>query len=150
MDSDVKARITPLELGDPDYVITADIILDIPNEVHRKVATIQYQHFWNEEYQYVMIPEWDAVDEMIKQYWVQFDGIPGYDMEVRNRIYYRVNMTPALIVMRTPPRNRQDIQELLAEVGMNCYQPLEFLIRTPLRAGQDYLIFERGIDQILR
>lgn len=71
-----------------------------------------------------------------------FLGIPGIDMECRYRKYYRVNHVPAFIVQRTPPKNREDVMEMMEAVGLDCYDAFEWLIRTPYKASQDNLIVE--------
>ncbi len=104
------------------------------------VAKIEYQTFFNEEYQYIITPYWDVIDGL--DYDV-FQGIPGITMELRLEKYYRVNMQPVFITERSPSRNREDLWELMASVGLDYYDRFEWLIRTPLRCGNDNLIVER-------
>lgn len=104
------------------------------------VAKIEYQHFFNEEYQYIITPYWDVIDGL--DYDV-FQGIPGITMELRLEKYYRVNMQPVFITERSPSKNREDLWELLESVGLDYYDRFEWLIRTPLRCGNDNLIVER-------
>ena len=72
-----------------------------------------------------------------------FAGIPGIKMEKRLSSYYRVNYEPVFITERTPSKNREDLWELLESVGLDYYDRLEWLIRTPMRAANDNLIVER-------
>jgi hypothetical protein len=72
-----------------------------------------------------------------------FDGIPGIDMDVRKEHYYRVNMTPSFISKRTPSRTRENVKELLDEVGLDYYDRFEWLLRTDRHCGDDNLVVER-------
>jgi hypothetical protein len=67
-------------------------------------------------------------------------------MEKRLPSYYRVNYEPVFITERTPSKNREDLWELLESVGLDYYDRLEWLIRTPMRAANDNLIVERMRD----
>ncbi|WP_310603516.1 hypothetical protein [Anaerosporobacter sp.] len=73
-----------------------------------------------------------------------FGGIPGLDLDVKKEECVRRNYVPSFIVMRVLPKNREDIRQLLEELDMDHYDPFEYLIRTPMRAGQDNLIVERA------
>lgn len=64
-------------------------------------------------------------------------------MSMRLEKYYRVNMTPYFISERTPSESREDLWELLEEVGLDYYDRFEWLLRTNMRCGTDNLIVER-------
>ena len=57
---------------------------------------------------------------------------------------YRVNMMPYFISERTPSEKREDLWELLEEVGLDYYDRFEWLLRTNMRCGTDNLIVERA------
>jgi hypothetical protein len=107
------------------------------------VGKIEYQHFDDESYQYIISPFWDIIDGLPANV---FAGVPGIKMEKRLASYYRVNYEPVFITERTPSKNREDLWELLESVGLDYYDRLEWLIRTPLRAANDNLIVERMRD----
>ncbi len=107
------------------------------------VGKIEYQHFDDESFQYIISPFWDIVDGLPANL---FAGIPGIKMEMRLPSYFRVNYEPVFITERTPAKNREDLWELLESVGLDYYDRLEWLIRTPLRAANDNLIVERLRD----
>ena len=104
------------------------------------VGKIEYQHFDDENYQYIISPFWDIIDGLPTNV---FFGIPGIKMEKRLPSYYRVNYEPIFITERTPSKNREDLWELLESVGLDYYDRLEWLIRTPMRAANDNQIVER-------
>jgi len=107
------------------------------------VGKIEYQLFDDESYQYIISPFWDIIDGLPT---AVFAGIPGIKMEKRLASYYRVNYEPVFITERTPSKNREDLWELLESVGLDYYDRLEWLIRTPMRAANDNLIVERMRD----
>ena len=65
-------------------------------------------------------------------------------MSLRLERYYRVNMTPYFISERTPSEGREDLWELLDEVGLDYYDRFEWLLRSNMRCGTDNLIVERA------
>lgn len=107
------------------------------------VAELSYELFWNEEFQYCFTPFWEIIDELPPE---AFLGIPGIDMDCRYDKYYRANVVPSFIIMRTPPVSRRDVMRLMKEVGSNHYDAFEWLIRTDYRASQDNLIVERDLE----
>ncbi|MFR1167502.1 MAG: hypothetical protein ACLSDQ_07830 [Adlercreutzia equolifaciens] len=52
-------------------------------------------------------------------------------MSVRKTCYERDNRTPTLIADRAPMANREDLWSLLDECGMDYWDPLEWLVRSP-------------------
>jgi hypothetical protein len=107
------------------------------------VGKIEYQHFDDESYQYIISPFWDIIDGLPANV---FAGVPGIKMEKHLPSYYRVNYEPVFITERTPSKNREDLWELLESVGLDYYDRLEWLIRTSMRAANDNLIVERMRD----
>lgn len=130
---------TPLP-GEPDFR-NAGVIKAVGHYGEKySVAKIEYESFFNEEYQYIFTPYWDVIDALDSSV---FHGIPGITMELRLEKYYRVNMQPVFITERSPSKNREDLWELLESVGLNYYDRFEWLIRTELVCGNDNLIVER-------
>lgn len=111
------------------------------------IGKIEYQHFEDESFQYIISPFWDVIDGLSGKV---FQGIPGIKMELRLVHYYRANYTPVFITERTPSSEREDMWELMESVGLDYFDRLEWLIRTPLRAGNDNLIVQRWRDTPLR
>ena len=105
------------------------------------VARVDLERFDDQNFQYVFTPDWDTIDSLPTSI---FQGIHGLDMSMRLERYYRVNMMPYFISERTPSEKREDLWELLEEVGLDYYDRFEWLLRTNMRCGTDNLIVERA------
>ena len=105
------------------------------------VSRVDFERFDEQNFQYVFSPEWSVIDTLPASI---FQGIPGLDMSLRLERYYRVNMTPYFISERTPSESREDLWELLDEVGLDYYDRFEWLLRSNMRCGTDNLIVERA------
>lgn len=131
---------TPIE-GEPDYrqqgIIKA---IDESTGVRHPIGRLTYEHFWNEEYQYIFELDWDAIDRLPKGV---FCGIAGLDWDLRLPKYYRVNMTPSFMKQRTPDKNREDLWEMMASVGLDYYDRFEYLLRTPMKCGNDNIVVDK-------
>lgn len=104
------------------------------------VCHIEYQRYDDQNFQYVFSPEWGIIDALPPAI---FQGIPGLDMSLRLKHYYRANMTPYFVAERTPGEGREDLWELMESVGLDYYDRFEWLLRTDMRCGTDNLIVER-------
>lgn len=135
-----KNRITTPLAGTPSYVNSGIIKALMKTGDKVSVAQIDYQEFDEENFQYVISPYWEIVDGLPASV---FQGIPGIDMELRLKNYYRVNYVPTFISERTPSEGREDLWELLESVGLDYYDRFEWLLRTNMRAANDNLIVER-------
>lgn len=113
------------------------------SDVKISVGKIVYEKFDEENFQYIISPFWHIIDGLSSDV---FQGIPGIDMEMRLKDYYRVNYEPVFITERSPSKNREDLWELMESVGLDYYDRFEWLIRTNMRAGNDNLIVERMRD----
>lgn len=133
-------RITTPLAGNPSYINSGIIKAVMKSGEKVSVAQIDYQEFDEENFQYVISPYWDIVDGLPAGV---FQGIPGIDMDLRLKNYYRVNYIPTFISERTPSENREDLWELLESVGLDYYDRFEWLLRTKMRAANDNLIVER-------
>ena len=133
-------RITTPLAGTPSFINSGIIKAVMKNGDKVSVAQIDYQEFDEENFQYVISPYWDIVDGLPASV---FQGIPGIDMELRLKDYYRVNYIPTFISERTPSESREDLWELLESVGLDYYDRFEWLLRTNMRAANDNLIVER-------
>lgn len=105
------------------------------------VSRVDFERFDEQNFQYIFSPEWSVIDTLPASI---FQGIPGLDMSLRLERYYRVNMTPYFISERTPSEGREDLWELLDEVGLDYYDRFEWLLRSNMRCGTDNLIVERA------
>lgn len=131
--------ITPIE-GMP-YFRSVGIIKAVDkNENRYNVAEVAYERYDDQNFQYVFTPYWKLIEFLPREV---FDGIPGINMDIKKEHYYRVNMTPSFISKRTPSRTRENVKELLDEVGLDYYDRFEWLLRTDRSCGDDNLIVER-------
>lgn len=104
------------------------------------VAEVAYERYDDQNFQYVFTPYWKLIEFLPKDV---FNGIPGINMDVKKERYYRVNMTPSFVSKRSPSRTRENVKELLEEVGLDYYDRFEWLLRTDRCCGDDNLVVER-------
>ena len=115
-------KITTPLARTPSYINSGIIKAVMRSGDKVSVAQIDYQEFDEENFQYVISPYWEIVDGLPASV---FQGIPGINMELRLKSYYRVNYIPTFISERTPSENREDLWELLESVGLDYYDRFE-------------------------
>lgn len=130
---------TPIN-GQPVFVNSGIIKAVMDSGDRISVGQIDYQEFDEENFQYIISPYWEIVDGLPASV---FQGIPGIDMDLRLKHYYRANYIPTFISERTPSENREDLWELMESVGLDYYDRFEWLLRTDMCSGNDNLIVER-------
>lgn len=131
----------PLE-GTPYYRNSGIIYAPDTDDNWFAVGRVDFERFDDQNFQYVFSPKWSVIDALPLSI---FQGIAGLDMSLRLERYYRANMTPYFIEVRTPPENRDDIWELLTEVGLDYYDRFEWLLRSHARCGVSSLFIERAV-----
>ncbi len=126
--------------GQPYYRSTG--IIKVYDRYNHKysVGEIVLERFDEQNFQYAIIPYWDYIEHLPRGL---FQGIPGINMNSHRAVYYRVNMTPTFISMRTPSEAREDVRQLMASVGLDYYDRFEWLLRSEARCGDDNLIVVR-------
>lgn len=140
----VSEYTTPI-CGIPYFRSVGIIKVMDKDENKYNVAEIAYERFDDQNFQYIFSPYWKLIEFLPKGL---FDGISGIDMSVKKEHYYRVNMTPSFIAKRTPSSTRENVKELLEEVGLDYYDRFEWLLRTDKCCGDDNLIVERKRDEV--
>lgn len=130
---------TPLP-GTPYYTNTGIIKCFDENGSLFPVGEISYERFDDQNFQYVITPYWNEIAHLPAS--IFFD-IPGIDLRVKKDRYYRVNITPTFIEMRTPGPGRVDLWDLLLEVGLDYYDRFEWLLRSGKKCGDDNFIVVR-------
>lgn len=130
---------TPL-VGRPDYRNVG--IIKVYDRYNRNysIGEIIFERYDDQNFQYIIKPYWKFIDYVPKGL---FHGIPGIDMDLRRDAYYRVNMTPTFISMRTPSESRENVRELMRQVGLDYYDRFEWLLRSEMKCGDDNLIVVR-------
>ena len=133
---------TPL-VGTPYY--TSQGLIKVVDRYDRRynVGEISFERFDEQNFQYVIKPYWNEIKYIPKGV---FNGIPGINMDIKREKYYRVNMTPVFISMRTPSESREDIRELLSSVKLDYYDRFEWLLRSNSRCGDDNIIVIRKYE----
>ena len=111
------------------------------------VGEVIFERFDDQNFQYIIKPYWQFIDQIP---YGLFQGIPGIDMDLRREAYYRVNMTPTFISMRTPSESRENVRELMRLVGLDYYDRFEWLLRSEMRCGDDNLLVVRKPADNLR
>lgn len=119
-------------------VTDPDLMLDY------RVADIDYTEWEDGSFEYRFTPDYEVM-EMVPG--GLFQGIPGLNLELRLPEYIRRNRVPVFISERTPSENREDVRELLEEVGLDYLDRLEWLIRTDTRYSGDPLYVVRRLDR---
>lgn len=104
------------------------------------VGEVIFERFDEQNFQYIIKPYWKFIDQLPHGL---FQGIPGIDMDLRKEAYYRVNITPTFISMRTPSESRENVKELMRLVGLDYYDRFEWLLRSKMKCGDDNLIVVR-------
>lgn len=133
---------TPLS-GTPYYTNTGIIKCFDENDSLFPVGEISYERFDDQNFQYIFTPYWNEIATLPASI---FYDIPGIDLRVKKDRYYRVNMTPTFIEMRTPGPGRVDLWDLLSEVGLDYYDRFEWLLRSGKKCGDDNFIVVRKRD----
>ena len=137
---EIRNEYTNPLTGKP-YYRNSGIIYAVDRSGHKyAVSRVDFERYDDQNFQYIFSPEWSVIDSLPA---AVFQGIPGLDMSLRLERYYRVNMTPYFISERTPSESREDLWELLEDVGLDYYDRFEWLLRTNMRCGTDNLIVER-------
>ena len=92
---------------------------------------------------------------VIKPIWENFDkepnehgGITGIDEDLRLNEYVR-RYEPVFVTQRIPPRNREDINEILKSIKLEEYDTFEVLCRLRGICGNDDVYVARTPDDIV-
>ena len=130
--------------GKPYYRNAGIIKVYDRNNNRYSVGEIVFERYDDQNYQYIIKPYWNLIKSIPNGI---FQGIPGIDMDLRYDTYYRVNMTPEIISMRTPSESRENVRQLMASVGLDYYDRFEWLLRSESKCGDDNLMIVRKYDR---
>jgi hypothetical protein len=103
------------------------------------VCCLEQIYYEDDTFEYIFKPNYSVISLLASEV---FQGIPGLNLELRKERYVRKDRIPTFIYERTPQKNREDLWELLEEVGMDTFNHLEWLIRTDKTYTGDHLIAE--------
>lgn len=110
------------------------------------ICTIEYIYDIDDKYRYIYTPNYIVTDIVPTNL---FQGIPGLNLDLRKPQYVRENAQPVFITERVPQPNREDYYDLLADVGLDYYEPILYLIRTKLQYfGDEFFMlpYEEQVD----
>ena len=106
------------------------------NNIQYNISEIEYIIREDESYEYIFKPVYSVIELIDSK---SFQGIPGLSLEKKKERYIRKNRVPTFISERTPGPGREDIWELIDEVGMDYINRLEWLIKTKTSITADKL-----------
>lgn len=90
-----------------------------------------------DNFSFEFLPNYDVIDLLIKN---QFEGIQGIDLDLRKKSYV-IEGIPTFIYERVPPKNREDIREILKSLDLKYYDPLEIALKNEsMYVGDSLLI----------
>lgn len=107
------------------------------------LCDIEYILKEDDSFRYVFKPNYNVIELLDSKY---FQGIPGLNLDLKEKKYIRDNMIPTFISERVPMKNREDYNELLELVGMDYMDPIEYLIRTKDKYCGDNLFVVKKIE----
>ena len=94
------------------------------------------QRIDGESLSYVFIPNREVISLVPAHV---FEGIQGIDLDT-NKEQYERNGIPTFVSERVPPKNREGLFELLEKVGLDYYDPLQYMLRSKETYFGDNLI----------
>lgn len=112
------------------------ICLDGPCGLVYQIGIIACTVYEDESFRYEFTPNWQVIDLLEPP---DFQGVPGFDLNARKEVYVRENITPTFISERAPSENRENLWQLLDDVGLDYLDKVEWLVRTNTRYIGDKL-----------
>lgn len=121
------------------HVTKATIFAVDPLGSKYPVCYLEQIYYEDDTFEYIFKPYYQVIGLLTSDV---FQGIPGLNLELRKESYIRRNKIPTFIYERTPQKNREDLWELLDEVGLDTLNHLEWLIRTDKTYTGDHFVVE--------
>ena len=113
------------------------------NNTEYRVCRIIYTLNEDETFKYVFRPDYNVIAQTDSSF---FQGIPGLNLDLHKPEYVRDNIVPTFISERVPQPNREDLYDLLAHLGMEYMNPIEYLIKTDMQYSGDKLYVREWIE----
>ncbi len=133
----MNEKNTPIKNLSCIYRVHGYITLPIGISIFFKIAKLTFERFEDESFQYVIEPYYDVIDGLGNE-----ADIPGINLELRQKNYYRVNLIPVFISDRTFPSSRVEARKLLKEKNLNFYSPILWLMDSKYTYTGDDLLFK--------
>lgn len=125
------------------HVVKGTIYVSGKWKLEYPVCKIEQIYYENDEFEYIFTPYYNVIALLDSSV---FQGIPGLNLDLEEETYIRKNQLPTFIYERTPQQNREDLWELLDEVGLEYLDHLEWLIRTDKTYTGDRLFVRPYIE----
>ena len=113
--------------------LKASIILRDKGLIYNICTLIQKTK--GESFSYTFIPNRNIIEILPSG---TFEGIQGIDLDAKKEKYEREGI-PTFVSERVPPKNREELYKLLEKVGLDYYDPLQFMIRAKQKYFGDNL-----------
>ena len=123
---------------------TGFIFIDDENGIPHNVCTLDYYLNEDDSFKYVFTPNYCVINLLSSRVFI---GIPGLNLNLKKKEYIRENIIPCFISERVPQKNREDLYELLEEVGLDYLDPIEYLIRTKKQYFGDKFYVVKPFDK---
>ena len=107
-----------------------------PFNIVYAVCDINYHLNEDGSFKYVFIPNYSIIELLSNDY---FQGIPGLNLDLKEKQYIRENKNPTFISERVPSENREYYYELLSKNGLEYMDPIRYLINTKDQYSGDKL-----------
>ncbi len=121
------------------HSLKATVFAEDKLKVAYSVCELEQVYYEDETYEYIFTPDYAVIALLEAE---TFQGIPGINLGLKKKQYVRKNKIPTFIYERVPQANREDLWELLDEVGLEYLDHLEWLIRTDkIYAGDNLRVF---------
>ncbi len=121
------------------HTVKATILVTDTLNVTYNVCYIEQIVYEDDTFEYIFRPNYAVIELLDSK---TFQGIPGLNIDLKKKEYVRKNKIPTFIYERTPQKNREDLWDLLDEVGLEYLDHLEWLIRTDKTYTGDNLTVE--------
>lgn len=109
------------------HTVKATILVTDKLNVKYNVCYLEQVFYEDDTFEYLFRPNYAVIELLDSK---TFQGIPGINIDLKKKEYVRKNKIPTFIYERTPQKNREDLWDLLDEVGLEYLDHLEWLIRT--------------------
>lgn len=119
-----------------NYNSKGTICVHGPFNIVYAVCDISYHLNEDGSFKYVFIPNYSIIELLSSKY---FQGIPGLNLDLKEKQYVRENKNPTFISERVPSENREDYYELLSKNGLDYMDPIKYLINTKEQYSGDKL-----------
>lgn len=117
-----------------EYRSKGTICVKDKSKIIYALCDLEYILYEDDTFKYIFRPRYNTIELLDSSI---FQGIPGLNLDLMKEEYIRENFVPTFVAERVPQPNREDLQELLEEKGMDYMEPIEYQIRNKRRYSGD-------------